>query len=93
MNDHDHNVEYAAAGRPIEFADARSDPASAALRNAPAWVRERLAEIPSQAGSDTVVERRGGMEFASEDRATASLGAIKPLLFKIAKCAIDERRS
>jgi hypothetical protein len=71
MNNHDHNVEYASAGSPIERADARSNPASAALRNAPAWVRERLAEIRSEAAGDTVVERRGGMEFAAEDRATA----------------------
>jgi hypothetical protein len=71
MNDHGHNVEYASAGSPVERADARSNPASAALRNAPAWVRERLAEIPSQAGSDTVVERRGGVEYGTEDRATA----------------------
>jgi hypothetical protein len=68
---HNQQIEHAAAGRPIEFADARSNPASAALRNAPAWVRERLAEIPSQAGSDTVVERRGGVEYGTEDRATA----------------------
>lgn len=71
MNDHDHNVEYASAGSPVERADARSNPTSAALRNAPAWVRERLAEMPSQAGSDTVVERRGGVEYGTEDRGTA----------------------
>jgi len=71
MNDHDHNVEYASACSPVERADARSNPASVALARAPEWVRRRLAEIRSKAGGDTVVERRGGMEFAAEDRATA----------------------
>jgi hypothetical protein len=71
MNDHDHNVEYASAGSPIERADARNNPASAALARAPEWVRRRLAEIRSEAGGDTVVERRGGVEYGTEDRATA----------------------
>ena len=71
MNDHDHNVEYASAGLPVERADARSNPAAAALARAPEWVRRKIAEIRSEAGGDTVVERRGGVEFAREDRATA----------------------
>ena len=71
MNTDNHNVEHAAAGRPIEFAAARSQPAPAALRNAPAWVREKIAEIRSEAGGDTVVEYRGGVEYGTEDRATA----------------------
>jgi hypothetical protein len=70
MNDNN-QIEYASAGLPVERADARSNPAAAALARAPDWVRKRLAEIRSEAGGDTVVERRGGMEFASEDRATA----------------------
>jgi len=72
MNDHDHNVEYASAGSPIERADARNNPASAALARAPEWVRRRLAEIRQECG-DTVVERRGGVEYASEGRATAAV--------------------
>jgi hypothetical protein len=71
MNTDNNQIEYAAAGSPVERADARSNPAAAALARAPEWVRKRLAEIRSEAGGDTVVERRGGMEFASEDRATA----------------------
>ena len=70
MDIHDHEIEFAASS-PVERADARLDATAAALRNAPAWVRERLSEIRSEAGDDTVVERRGGVEYASEDRATA----------------------
>jgi len=70
MSPENHQIE-AAAGSRVEYADARGQAMDAALRHAPEWVRERLAEIRSEAGADTVVERRGGMEFASEDRATA----------------------
>ena len=71
MNTDNNQIEYAAAGLPVERADARSNPAAAALARAPEWVRKRLAEIRNKSGDDGVVERRGGVEFAREDRATA----------------------
>jgi hypothetical protein len=66
-----HDIEYAADGSPVEHADNRSQPRDAALRNAPAWVREKIAPLHEPRGEAAVVERRGGIEFASEDRGTA----------------------
>jgi len=66
-------IEYAAAGSPIQRADATSNPASAALRNAPQWVRDRLAEIREERGLDHAVETRGMVEHASETRETAAV--------------------
>jgi hypothetical protein len=64
---HDH-----AAGGPVEHAAIRSTPAAAALRNAPEWVRRRIAEIRGKRLDDGTVERRGAIETAAEDRATAA---------------------
>jgi phage head maturation protease len=72
MTTENHEIEFA-AGSPAERADARHDPAAAALRNAPAWVREKLDRIREERGEPALVERRGGVEHASEDRATAAV--------------------
>ena len=66
-------IEYAAAGSPIERADSTSNPASAALRNAPQWVRDRLAEIREERGLDHAVETRGIVETAAETREVAAV--------------------
>ena len=71
---HDHHeIEFASAGLPVERADALHEPAAAALRNAPDWVRRRIAEIRGERLDDGTVERRGGIEYAAEDRATAAV--------------------
>lgn len=71
MNTDNNQNEYAAAGSPVERADARSNPTAAALARAPDWVRRKIAEIRSEGRGDTVVEYRGGVEYGTEDRATA----------------------
>jgi hypothetical protein len=72
MDTQNHEIEFA-AGSPVERADARHEPAAAALRHAPEWVRRRLAEIHEERGGAALVEKRGGVETAAEDRATAAV--------------------
>jgi hypothetical protein len=66
-------IETASTGSPVERADLRHRPADQALRHAPPWVREKIATIRGEPLADGTIERRGGMEFASEDRATAAV--------------------
>lgn len=73
MTNDNRDIEFASAGLPVERADARNHPVALATRNAPQWVRERLACIHEERGGHAVVEHRGGMEFAHEDRATAAV--------------------
>lgn len=73
QHDHHDEIHNHAAGSPVERADQRHRPADQALRHAPPWVHRRIAEIRGERLDDGTVERRGGMEFASEDRATAAV--------------------
>jgi len=71
---HDHHeIEFASAGLPVERADARHEPAAAALARAPEWVRRRIAEIRGERMDDGTVERRGGVEYAAEARELAAV--------------------
>jgi phage head maturation protease len=71
---HDNSeIETASTGSPVERADLRHRQADQALRHAPPWVREKIAAIRGERLADGTVERRSGMEFASEDRATAAV--------------------
>ena len=73
MNTHNHEIEFAADGSPVEHADNRGRAGDAALRHAPQWVRDRLARIREERGHDHQVETRSVVEHASEDRATAAV--------------------
>jgi hypothetical protein len=73
MNTHNHEIENAATGSPVEHADNRGRAGDAALRHAPEWVRARLAEIREERGLDHEVETRGMVETAAETRETAAV--------------------
>jgi hypothetical protein len=70
---HDNSeIETASTGSPVERADLRHRPADAALRHAPPWVREKITAIRGDRLDDGTIERRGMIETAAEDRATAA---------------------
>jgi hypothetical protein len=69
----DHEIETASTGSPVERADLRHRQADQALARAPEWVRRRIAEIRGERLDDGTVERRGGIETASEARELAAV--------------------